>query len=323
MKIVMLEASAVSRNDVSFEEIYRLGDVKEYPVTPADKIIEYIGDAEIVLCNKTLFTAEIMEKCPGLKYIGLCATGYNNIDIEAAERLGITVCNVPAYSDRAVVQQVFSYILHFSNRVAEYDRFVHEGGWVKAETFSPFVIPTAELEGKTMGIIGYGRIGSAAAKTALAFGMNVIVNTRTPKQDKSVRFTDFTSVMRESDFISLHCPLTPETTGLINLEALKLCKKEAVLINTSRGAAVNEADLAFALNNGIIAGAGLDVLSEEPMSAENPLLYAKNCVITPHVAWAPLETRKRLVKIVAENVAAFLNGKPINKVNREITKCIT
>lgn len=315
MKIVMLEAATVSKNDISFEEIYRLGEVTEYPLTPVDKIVEYVGDAEAVLCNKTPFTAETLEKCPNLKYIGLCATGYNNIDVEAATRLGITVCNAPAYSNAAVAQQVFSFILRFSNRTSAYNRFVHDGGWIKSETFSAFEYPITELAGKTLGIVGYGRIGRAVANIAHAFDMNVIVNTRTAKQDSSVKFTGLKELLESSDYITLHCPLTPETNGIIDLAALKCCKKSAVLINTSRGAVINEADLAYALNNDIIAGAGLDVLCEEPMSAENPLLNAKNCIITPHIAWAPVDTRKRLIRIVADNLEAYQKGKPINTVN--------
>lgn len=315
MKIVILEAATVSKNDVSFEEIYRLGEVREYPLTPVDKIVEYVGDAEAVLCNKTPFTAEVLEACPNLKYIGLCATGYNNIDVAAATRLGITVCNAPAYSNAAVAQQVFSFILRYTNRTSAYNRFVHNGGWIRSETFSAFEYPITELAGKTLGIIGYGRIGRQVAKIAHAFDMNVIVNTRTAKQDSSVKFVGLKELLAKSDIITLHCPLTDETNGLIELDALKLCKPSAIIINTSRGAVINEADLAYALENDIIAGAGLDVLCEEPMSADNPLLNAKNCIITPHIAWAPIDTRKRLITIVADNLSAFINGKPINTVN--------
>ena len=315
MKIVILEAATVSKNDVSFEEIYRLGDVREYPLTPVDKIVEYVGDAEAVLCNKMPFTAEVLEACPNLKYIGLCATGYNNIDVAAATRLGITVCNAPAYSNAAVAQQVFSFILRYTNRTSAYNRFVHNGGWIRSETFSAFEYPITELAGKTLGIIGYGRIGRQVAKIAHAFDMNVIVNTRTAKQDSSVKFVGLKELLAKSDIITLHCPLTDETNGLIDLDALKLCKPSAIIINTSRGAVINEADLAYALENDIIAGAGLDVLCEEPMSADNPLLNAKNCIITPHIAWAPIDTRKRLITIVADNLSAFINGKPINTVN--------
>lgn len=315
MKIVILEAATVSKNDVSFEEIYRLGEVREYPLTPVDKIVEYVGDAEAVLCNKTPFTAEVLEACPNLKYIGLCATGYNNIDVAAATRLGITVCNAPAYSNAAVAQQVFSFILRYTNRTSAYNRFVHNGGWIRSETFSAFEYPITELAGKTLGIIGYGRIGRQVAKIAHAFDMNVIVNTRTAKQDSSVKFVGLKELLAKSDIITLHCPLTDETNGLIDLDALKLCKPSAIIINTSRGAVINEADLAYALENDIIAGAGLDVLCEEPMSADNPLLNAKNCIITPHIAWASIDTRKRLITIVADNLSAFINGKPINTVN--------
>ena len=315
MKIVILEAATVSKNDVSFEEIYGLGEVREYPLTPVDKIVEYVGDAEAVLCNKTPFTAEVLEACPNLKYIGLCATGYNNIDVAAATRLGITVCNAPAYSNAAVAQQVFSFILRYTNRTSAYNRFVHNGGWIRSETFSAFEYPITELAGKTLGIIGYGRIGRQVAKIAHAFDMNVIVNTRTAKQDSSVKFVGLKELLSKSDIITLHCPLTDETNGLIDLDALKLCKPSAIIINTSRGAVINEADLAYALDNDIIAGAGLDVLCEEPMSADNPLLNAKNCIITPHIAWAPIDTRKRLITIVADNLSAFINGKPINTVN--------
>lgn len=315
MKIVILEAATVSKNDVSFEEIYRLGEVREYPLTPVDKIVEYVGDAEAVLCNKTPFTAEVLEACHNLKYIGLCATGYNNIDVAAATRLGITVCNAPAYSNAAVAQQVFSFILRYTNRTSAYNRFVHNGGWIRSETFSAFEYPITELAGKTLGIIGYGRIGRQVAKIAHAFDMNVIVNTRTAKQDSSVKFVGLKELLAKSDIITLHCPLTDETNGLIDLDALKLCKPSAIIINTSRGAVINEADLAYALENDIIAGAGLDVLCEEPMSADNPLLNAKNCIITPHIAWAPIDTRKRLITIVADNLSAFINGKPINTVN--------
>lgn len=315
MKIVMLEAATVSRNDVSFDDIYALGEVTEYPLTPADKLVEYIGDAEAVLCNKSRLTAEVLEQCPKLKYIGECATGFNNIDIEAAKRLGITVCNVPAYSDGAVAQQVFSFILHFASRVADYNSFVSEKGWINSPSFAAIEFPTVELAGKTLGIVGFGRIGKTVANIAAAFGMKVIVSTRTVRNEPGVEFVSFKELMERSDFITLHCPLTPETAELVNMDALKLCKPSAVLINTSRGPVVNEKDLAQALESGIIAGAGLDVLESEPMAEDCPLFRARNCVITPHVAWAPRETRVRLMKTVAENLAAYKNGAPVNKVN--------
>lgn len=315
MKIVMLEAASVSLGDVSFDEIYRLGEVREFPLTPVDRIIENIGDAEAVLCNKTPFTADIIEQCPNIRYIGLCATGYNNVDLDAATRSGIVVTNVPAYSDMAVAQQVFAYILRFCNRTGEYDRFVKDGGWVRSPSFSAFEFPTVELDGKTLGIIGYGRIGHAVSRIARAFGMKVLVHTRTVRDEADVEFVSLDELLSRSDFITLHCPLTPETNGLVDIDFLKKCKPTAMLINTSRGAVVNERDMRYALDNGIIAAAGLDVLGQEPMAADNALFGSDKCMITPHVAWSPVETRRRLMKVVAENLAAFISGKPINKVN--------
>lgn len=315
MKIAILEAKTVSRGDVSFEEFYRLGEVTEYPLTPAADVVKNIGDAEAVLCNKTLFTREVLEACPNLKYIGLCATGYNNVDVAACQKLGITVCNVPEYSTSAVAQQVFSFILHFASRTSQYGEFVRGGGWVRSETFSDFVYPIQELAGKTLGIIGYGSIGRKVAAIAQTFDMKVIVNTRTAKQDSSVKFVSIRELFGQADVITAHCPLTPETEGLINRENLEYCKPSCVIINTSRGAVVNERDLSDALNSGRIAGAALDVLCSEPMSADCPLLTAKNCIITPHIAWAALETRQRLVRIAAENLSAYIEGKPINVVS--------
>lgn len=317
MKIVILEAATVSKGDVSFDGLRELGEVTEYPLTPIDKIVQNVGDAEIVLCNKTPFTKDVLRACPNIKYIGLCATGYNNIDLKTCRELGITVCNVPAYSSAAVAQQVFAFILNFYSRVSEYDSFVRDGGWIRSETFSDFVFPTKEISGKTLGIIGYGSIGRKVANIARAFGMSVIVNTRTAKQDSSVKFMDVKKLFAEADIITVHCPLTEETRGLINKENLALCKPSCIIINTSRGAVVNERDLAEALNGGRIAAAALDVLTEEPMAADCPLIGAKSCVITPHVAWAALETRERLVKTVVENVKAFIAGKPINTVTEQ------
>lgn len=310
----MLEAATVSRGDVPFDEIYALGEVAEYALTPAGKAAEYTGAAEAVLCNKTPFDEETLSACQNLRYIGVCATGYNNIDIAAARRRGITVTNVPDYSTEAVAQHVFALILHFSNQAARYNDFVRDGGWIRTGRFSEFIYPIGLLSGKTLGIIGYGNIGRSVAAIARAFGMKILVNTRSPKPDGTDRFSGLEQLLSESDFISLHCPLTPETEGLINAERLRLCKKSAVIINTARGLIINEADLASALNEGVVAGAALDVVSAEPMLSDNPLLYARNCVITPHVAWAPLETRIGLIKSVAGNLKAFIDGNPINAV---------
>lgn len=315
MKIAILEAKTVSKGDVSFDEIYRLGEVMEYPLTPAPDVVKNIGDAEAVLCNKTVFNEEVLRACPRLKYIGLCATGYNNIDLKTCNELGVTVCNVPAYSTAAVAQQVFSFILHFASKTSEYNKFVKQGGWIKSETFSDFVYPIQELAGKTIGIIGYGSIGRKVAKIAQAFDMKVIVNTRTARQDSSVKFVSIKELFSAADIITAHCPLNEATNGLICKETLEYCKPSCVIINTSRGAVVNEQDLADALNSGKISGAALDVLCHEPMSESNPLLTAKNCIITPHISWAALETRQRLVKAAAENLAAYIEGKPINVVS--------
>lgn len=315
MKIVLLEEKTVSMGDVSMDCFRSLGDVRSYPLTPQDKVTEYIGDAEAAIANKTLFTRQVMESCPNLKYIGLCATGYNNVDIKAANDLGITVCNVPAYSTNAVAQQVFSYVLAFASRTADYNEDVHGGGWIRSDTFSYFTIPTFELSGLTMGIIGYGSIGRRVADIALAFGMNVIAATRSPKDDPRVTFTSMDSVFKNADFITLHCPLTEETENLVNLDRLKMCKSSAFVINTSRGPVVNENDLCTALNEDIIAGAAVDVISSEPMKPDNPLMNAKNCIITPHVAWAPKQTREKLVRAAADNLAKFIAGEPQNTVN--------
>ncbi len=314
MKIVLLEEKSVSLGDVSLEAFGKLGNVTSYPSTPNGKIIEYIDDAEAVILNKYVMTEEIMKSCPNLKYIGLCATGYNNVDTEAARRLGITVCNVPDYSTDAVAQQVFSYVLYFSNRVSDYSEDVHKGGWVRSEMFCYFDIPMFELRGLTMGIIGMGSIGRRVSELAKAFGMKVIASTRTPKDIPDVEFMPVDEIFAKADIISLHCPLTDKTNGLVNLDRLKLCKPSAVLINTSRGPVVNEDDLAYALNNNIIAAAAVDVVRVEPMAADNTLLNAKNCIITPHTSWAPRQTRQRVVDMAAANLEAFIKGEPINTV---------
>lgn len=315
MKIVLLEAKTVSAGDVSLKAFYALGEVTEYQLTPQCEVIERTKDAEAVIINKTVFTRDIIESLPKLKYIGLCATGYNNVDTVAAAEHGITVCNVPNYSTGAVAQQVFSYILHFACRTADYNEDVHKGGWIASETFSYFTIPTFELAGMTLGIIGFGSIGRAVADIGKAFGMKIIVSTRTPKAYEGAEFVTENELFSRSDFITLHCPLTEQTNGMVNLEKLRLCKPSAILINTSRGPVVNENDLAAALNIGIIAGAAVDVISCEPMLADNPLMDAKNCIITPHVSWAPVQTRQRAVDIAAENLRCFIVGAPQNMVN--------
>jgi glycerate dehydrogenase len=317
---VILEAGTVSRRDLSFSTLDEIcGGLTVFDFTPKEKIIEYIGDSEIVFCNKTPFSADIIHALPKLRYIGICATGYNNVDTAAANKQGITVTNVPGYATAAVAEMVFAYILEFSKRTAAYSDFVSTGGWQRAQSFAEFVFPMTEIAGKTIGIIGYGTIGRAVAKIASAFGMRVIVYTRTPKAaDKTeVEFVSLEKLFSESDFITAHCPLTPETDKLINADLLKLCKPTAVIINTARGGVVDENALADALKSGHIAGAAVDVLTTEPMSEDTPLKNAdiKNLIITPHVAWAPFETRVRLLQTVEENVRQYLNNTPVNTVN--------
>lgn len=317
MKIVILDGHTLNPGDLSFEPLKEMGSVTCYDRTPSQLTAERIGDAEIVFTNKTLIDRNILDACPNIRYIGLFSTGYNVVDIKYAAERGITVTNVPAYSTGAVAQHVFALVLAFTNKVAEHDRRVQEGEWTSSRDFC-FYDRLTELEGKTMGVVGYGRIGRQVAKIANAFGMSVLANTRTPKQvpdGADIRFVDFDTLLAESDIVSLHCPLFEETKGLIGAEALQKMKPTALLINTSRGPVVNQAELAQALNKGVIAGAGLDVIDVEPMTVDNPLLHAKNCIITPHIAWAALETRKRLLDTAVSNLRAFLDGSPVNVVN--------
>lgn len=316
MKIAVLDWKTVSNGgDISSEALEKIGEVNIIPTTSAEETASNIGDADIVLCNKVLITREVMDKCPDIKYIGLFATGYNNVDIECAAEKCIVVCNAGQYSTNAVAQQTFAYILDHFSRVRDYDNAVKDGMWERSPLFSCFPIPTAELAGKTLSIIGYGSIGKAVAKIGDAFGMNIVISTRTKPADCPYEDTDMLTAAEKADVLTFHCPLTDKTAGIVDRELLGHMKKSAILINTSRGGVVNEADLASALNNGDIAGAYLDVLVKEPMSPDTPLKNAKNCVITPHTAWAPLETRKRLVEIVCSNINAWLSGSPINKVN--------
>lgn len=316
MKIAVLEEMTVTNGgDVSLDGIKALGETVCYPLTPAELVVQRIGDCEAVIINKTVFTEDVLKSCPKLKYIGLCATGYNNVDVKAASELGITVCNCPSYSSDAVAQQVFAYILYFMNKIAEYNSDVQKGGWINSETFSYFPFPIYELKGMTLGIIGFGSIGRRVSEIASAFGMKIIASSRSPKEADNVEFLPLTEIFKRSDIITLHCPLTEQTENIINIENLKLCKPSAIVINTSRGGTVNENDLAFALKNKIISAAAADVISCEPMKKDNPLLNIDNCIITPHVAWASVQTRKRLVKIVEDNLRMFINGTPQNIVN--------
>ncbi|ACL77713.1 D-2-hydroxyacid dehydrogenase [Ruminiclostridium cellulolyticum] len=319
MKIVVLDGYTLNPGDISWDAMGQLGELVVYDRTPAEKIIERIDNAEIVLTNKVNLTKDILEKTPSVKYIGVMATGYNVVDTEYAKEIGIVVTNVPAYSTDSVAQLVFAFILEFCHHVGEHSRVVHEGKWTKSHDFSFWDYPLIEIKNKTLGIIGFGAIGQKVAQIACAFGMEVLCYSRTQKPDyenENIKFAPFDDVLAKSDFISLHCPLTEETKGLINKKAISKMKEGAFLINTSRGPVINEQNVAEALNTGRLAGLGTDVVSVEPIQVDNPLLSAKNCIITPHFAWAPKEARNRLMNTLISNIIAFIEKNPVNVVNR-------
>ncbi len=314
LKLTILDGHAVNPGDLPWNFLDGIVDYKVYERTSSEEVIDRIGNSDAVFLNKIQITKEIFDACPNLKYIGVLATGYNVIDLDAARAHGVTVTNIPAYSTESVAQHVFSFILYFTNQVAQHSASVMAGDWVKCRDFCFWNGSLSELNGKTLGIFGYGNIGKKVAEIAKAFGMNVICCTRTPKEGmpEAVSFED---LLKRSDFLTLHAPLTEQTKNIINKESLSLMKKTAYLINTARGGFVVEQDLADCLNSDGIAGYAADVLLNEPMNADCPLLKAKNCVITPHIAWAPKETRKRLQGIAEENLKAWLEGSPINVVN--------
>lgn len=314
MKITVLDTCTVSNGDVSLDELKTLGDVRFFDVIAPNDIADIIGDSDAVICNKAKITEDIMEKCKSLRFIGIFATGYNNIDIKAAKARGIVVCNVPGYSTDSVAQHVFAMILHFAAKADMYSESVMRGDWARSETFSYLAYPINELCGKTLGIFGFGTIGKRVASIGAAFGMNVIAVSHRPQSFDGVEFIDKSELFSRSDYLTLHCPLTSETEHIVNSDTLSLMKKTAVLINTARGGCVDELALSAALNSNAIAGAGVDVLDLEPMTKDHPYLTAKNMFITPHVAWASTEARTRLVALVCENIRAFLNNAPINNV---------
>ncbi len=319
MKIVILDAYTTNPGDLSWDAFNQFGDVSVYDYTPDSMVIERCKDAEIIIDNKVILNKQILKQLPKLKYIGMLSTGFNVIDIEAAKKQGVVVCNVPTYSTSAVAQLTFALILELYNQVGLHSNAVHDGEWTACRDFSFQKTPLVELAGKTIGLIGYGKIGSEVAKIADAFGMNILcyVPSEKPIPDfNSFKFVSIDELAENSDIVSLHCPLTPETTGIINEKFIGKMKNSAIVINTSRGPAVDEKALADALNSGRIAGAGVDVLSTEPPKADNPLLACEKCFITPHVAWAGFETRQRLVGVVYDNLKAFLDGNPVNVVNK-------
>ncbi|HEU5363941.1 MAG TPA: D-2-hydroxyacid dehydrogenase [Hanamia sp.] len=318
MKIVVLDAFAMNPGDLNWNALKQLGETGIYERSSLEETKARIADAEIVLTNKAIVTKEVIEAAPKLKYIGVMATGYNIVDITAAHSRNITVTNVPSYSTASVAQLTFAFILEMANHTALYADSVRRGNWIKSEDFSYQLKPIMELQDKTLGIIGFGQIGKAVAKIALAFGMKVIASHKHPERDRmqGVTFVDEKTCFREADILSLHCPLNEKNFQFVNKELLATMKPASILINTSRGGLINEPDLAKALNEGIISGAALDVLSTEPPSADNPLLYAKNCLINPHVGWATFEARSRLMEVVVNNVKAFLKGHVENEVGK-------
>ena len=317
MKIVILDSETVSRGgDVSLDGITSLGEAQVYGYTPNEEVADKIGDADAVICNKCLVTEEVFEKCKKLKYVGLFATGYNNVDLKAADRHGAVVCNVPAYSTDSVAQHTFALILNHFNKIRAYADTVDNGDWVNYKLFTYFYIPTYELKGMTIGIVGYGSIGRRVAEIARVFGMKVLTFTRSPeKVGDGAEAVSLDRLLRESDVVTMHCPLTDTTKEMINKDALAKMKPTAYFVNTARGGVVNERELADALNDGVIAGAGIDTLTFEPMRADCPLRNAKNITITPHIAWAPKQTRERLLETVAENLRKWRDGQPQNVVN--------
>jgi len=317
MKIVILDGYCVNPGDLSWQDIETLGTLVVYDYTAPNETLERCRDAEAVLTNKTRLSADILSALPTLKYIGVLATGYNIVDLDAARRQGITVTNIPAYSTHSVAQMVFAHVLNITQQVGHHAARVREGAWTHSRDFCFWDTPQIELQGKTMGVIGFGHTGSAVASLARAFGMEVLAYTSKAADQLPQGVTKATleELFSRSDIVSVHAPLTPETRGLVNADRLALMKPTALLINTSRGPLVDEQALANALNQGQIRAAGLDVLSSEPPRADNPLLSARHCYITPHIAWATHEARRRLIEIAADNLRAFLAGQPIHRVD--------
>lgn len=318
MKIVVLDGNCLNPGDITWEPVEKLGEMTLYLRTSPDKVVERIGDAEVILTNKVLITEDILAACPNLKYIGVLATGYNIIDLQAARKRHIPVTNIPGYSSQAVSQFVFALLMEACCHVYEHSQSVHGGDWIKAEDFCYWKFPQIELWNKTFGIFGYGSIGASVAAVAKALGMKVICHTRTPSKipaDSGIEAVSLEELWENSDVISLHSPLTAETENLINKDSIAKMKKGVIIINTARGPLVNEQAMAVALTEGKVGCFCADVISKEPMAPDNPLLQAPNCILTPHIAWATREARMRLMNIAADNIRAFLEGNPVNVVN--------
>lgn len=316
MKIVVLDGYTENPGDLSWDKLGELGELTVYEHTETEKIAQRMQGAQIILTNKTPIDRDTLELCPEVRYIGVLATGYNVIDIDAAKEKGVVVCNIPTYGTDAVAQHVFALLLELCQRTGHHAAAVKEGRWARCRDFCFWDYPLVELSGKTMGFIGFGRIGQRTAQIAKAFGMDVLAYDMFPNETGKElgRYVDLDELLACSDVVSLHCPLFPETKEIISHKTISKMKHGALLINTSRGPLINETDLAKALHDGSLAGAGLDVLSQEPPQADHPLLSAPNCIVTPHIAWATKESRQRLMDIAVENVKNYLAGQPSNCV---------
>ncbi len=312
---IVIDNAAFSGDDIHFDDFKALGEVVYINEPTRAELYAAAAGCDAIIVNKVVIDREFLDACPTIKYVGVFATGYNVVDTALCRERGVTVCNVPGYSTDAVAQHVFALMLSIFGQIPRYAASVAAGDWTRSRTFCYFPWRTFELAGKTIGILGYGSIGRAVAKIAEAFGMNVAVSTRTPPKDCPYKLLPLEEMLAVSDVVTLHCPLNASTGGIINSRTIAMMKDGAVLINTARGGLVDEEALRAALESGKLSAAGLDVVAAEPMRADNPLLKAKNCLITPHIAWAPLETRLRLLKIAAENLRLFMEGKPQNVVN--------
>lgn len=316
MKIVVLDGYGLNPGDLSWEPLKKYGEVTVYDRTAnEEQTISRIGDAQIVILNKTPITESVLSACPSIQLICVLATGYNVVDCDAAARRNIPVCNVPGYATQSVAQFTFALILELCHQIGHHSNAVHEGKWSNCPDFCFWDSPQMELNGKTIGIIGYGSIGQAVAQVARAFGMHVLAYSRTHYPHLSNDYTDLDTLLAQSDIISLHCPLFPETKGLINAQTIAKMKDGAILINTGRGPLIDEEDVANALRSGKLRGAAVDVVSAEPISRTNPLLDAPNCIITPHMAWAPLEARQRIMDTTEQSIYKYINKLPFKSVN--------
>ena len=319
MKIVILDGYTLNPGDLSWGRLEEIGEVTVYDRTPSDKIVERIGEADVVFTNKTPISRETLDACKNVKFIGILATGYNVVDVAAAKERGIPVSNIPTYGTDAVSQFAIALLLELCHHVGEHSDAVKRGDWTNNQDWCFWNHPLIELSGKTMGIIGFGRIGQGTARIAQALGMKVLAYDSyriAELESDTLRYVDLDELYKESDVISLHCPLFPETEGIINKNSIAKMKDGVMIINDSRGPLIVEEDLRDALNSGKVGGAALDVVSTEPIRADNPLLQAKNIIITPHIAWAPIESRQRLMDIAVDNLKAFTEGAPVNVVNK-------